>query len=301
MNDPFKSGYVALVGCPNVGKSTLLNALLGQKVAIVSAKPQTTRQRLGGILTTDSYQIIFEDTPGILEPRDRFNEILVEEARDVIRETDLIYHLIDASDRDPVPHEQIEFLALSRKPKLLLLNKIDRLDWAFDFNSYTPPLDTTPYAEVLPISGLKGYGLDALLNATINLLHEGPKYFDEDQLCDRDQRYLVAELVREKVFNLTGQEIPYGVFLEVEEFKEKEVGKYYIRIVIYVERDSQKGILIGKGGALLKRIGQLARPEIETLIGAPVYLDLWVKVRKNWRKSEAELRRLGFIKKKGSR
>jgi len=298
MSTPFKSGYVALVGCPNVGKSTLLNALLGQKVAIVSAKPQTTRQRLGGILTTDSYQIVFEDTPGILEPRDRFNELLVEEAREVVQDTDLIYHLIDASERDSISEEEIEFLALSRKPKLLLLNKIDRLKGNFDVKNHKPPLDTAPYAGVIPISGLKRRGLDALLDATIRLLPQGPKYFDAEQLCDRDQRYLVAELVREKVFNLTGQEVPYGVALEVEEFKEKEVGKFYIRIVIYVERDSQKGILIGKGGALLKRIGQLARPEIEELIAAPVYLDLWVKVRKNWRKSETELRRLGFIKKK---
>jgi GTP-binding protein Era len=298
MDESFKSGYVALIGKPNVGKSTLLNRLVGEKLAIISEKPQTTRDKILGILTTNHYQMIFVDTPGIIVPRDTFNQCLVDRALSSLEEADLVYFLIEANDPAPAPEGLESAFEKISCPKFLVVNKTDRIAIPFDVENYQFPIDCRPYAEVIPISALENYNIDLLKNKTLEYLPEGPLYYEADQLCDRDQRFLVAEIVREKVFNLTGQEIPYAVATQVDEFKEREAEKYFISIVIYVERNSQKGIIIGKGGKLIKRIGQLAREEIEQLLGVPVYLDLRVKLRKNWRKKEIELRRLGYLTKK---
>jgi GTP-binding protein Era len=298
MSDDFRSGFVAIIGKPNVGKSTLMNRLVGEKIAIVSEKPQTTRHRLLGILSCDTHQIVFVDTPGIIKPRDAFNECLVENARRSLDDVDLIYVLLDATDPEPLPQEVIRALNLSTAPKFLLLNKIDLLPESPGTASLSPKIDMAPYAEFIPISALTGYNLETLLEKTIARLPKGHAYYDPEQLSDRDERFLVAEMVREKVFSLTGQEIPYAVATQVDEFKEREEGKYFIRVIIYVEKESQKGIIIGAGGQLLKRIGKEARRDIEVLVRHPVFLELWVKVRKNWRKKASDLRQFGFWMKK---
>jgi GTP-binding protein Era len=294
MSDGFRSGFAAIVGKPNVGKSTLMNRLVGEKLAIVSEKPQTTRHRILGILSRDAYQIVFVDTPGIIQPRDMFNTYLVENARRALQDVNLTYVMIDATEPDPLPEEVRNALNLSRNARFLLLNKVDRLPGLPDASTLPLNLEASAFAEIIPISALTGYNVDTLLEKTIDRLPEHPPYYDPEQLSDRDERFLVAEIVREKVFNLTGQEIPYSVATQVDEFKEREEGKYFIRVVVYVEKESQKGIIIGSGGQLLKRIGREARSDIEGLIQHPVYLDLWVKVRKNWRKKESDLKQLGF-------
>ncbi len=298
MDETFKSGYISLIGKPNVGKSTLLNRLVGEKMAIVSEKPQTTRDKILGILTTNHYQMIFVDTPGVIVPRDTFNQCLVDRALSALKEVDIVYFIIEANDPAPAPEGLEAAFEKISCPKFLVLNKVDRIAIPFDVADYQFPIDCRLYAEIIPISALENYNIDLLINKTLEYIPVGPLYYDADQLCDRDQRFLVAEIVREKVFNLTGQEIPYAVATEVDEFKEREAEKYFIRIMIYVEHDSQKGIIIGKGGRLIKRIGQLAREEIEQLLGVPVYLELRVKLRKNWRKNELELRRLGYLTKR---
>ncbi|MCX7625654.1 MAG: GTPase Era [Candidatus Sumerlaeaceae bacterium] len=289
----FKSGFVAILGKPNAGKSTLLNALVGERLSIVSEKPQTTRDRIAGILTTEQHQIVFLDTPGIIVPRDKFNEALVDRVDEAIEDADVLYHLVDAMDTDP-PNERLrEALQQANvRARFLVLNKIDKLA-PKDAESIPPGVDVRSYDRVFRISALLKQGLDELLSATVDCLSEGPLYYDPDQLTDRDERFFAAEAVREKIFLYTGEEIPYAVFTKVESFEERP-DKDFIRVVIYVERESQKPIIIGKGGQLLKRIGTEARCDIEKLTGRPTYLELWVKVRKNWRKNESDLRNFGF-------
>jgi GTP-binding protein Era len=289
----FRSGFVAITGKPNAGKSTLLNALIGERLAIVSDKPQTTRDRIAGILTTDSFQIIFVDTPGIIVPRDLLNQSLVDRVDEAVHDADILYHVVDINDPGP-PNEQV--LALleqySKKPRFLVLNKIDKLPSGQE--PVVPSfLDSSQYQHVIFISALEKRGLEELLQKTVEALPEGPQYYDPDQLTDRDERFFAAEAVREKIFQLTSEEIPYSVFTKVEQYEERP-DKDYIRVVIYVERETQKGIIIGHGGQLLKQIGMEARKDIEQLTGRPCYLELWVKVRKNWRKNEFDLRNFGF-------
>ena len=288
---PFRSGFVAVAGKPNVGKSTLINRLIGAKVAIVTHKAQTTRDRVLGILSTPDYQIVFVDTPGLIEPRNRFNHCLMDEARAGVRDVDLLLHLVDARDPEPFSEEVSQALADCPARKFLVINKIDVVH---------KPRELDPaaaaYAETFSISALQGDGVDNLLRRTVEVLPEGPHYYDEDTLSDRDERFHVAEIVREKVFLRMAEEIPYGAAVIIDEFQEREHGKTFIRAVVYVEHDSQKGMIIGKGGRALKAIGAAARPEIEELIGCPVYLELWVKVRKNWTKKDNDLRFLGYLK-----
>ncbi len=295
----FKSGFVAILGRPNAGKSTLMNRLVGGKVAIVSRKPQTTRDTILGILTKENYQIVFVDTPGIIQPNNLLNRCLLNAAFLAIRDVNIIYHIIDVTNPTPVTDEVLELLKVARAPKFLLANKIDRLGAPFAPSECPNLPDLSGYEEVFGISALTGENVPHLLERTIERLPEGPLYYDPEQISDRNLRFLSAEIVREKMFELLGKELPYSVAVQVDEFKERTEGKYYIRAVIYVERESQKGIIIGQGGRMLKKIGTLARPEIESLVGHTVYLDLWVKVRKNWTKKEQELRRFGyFIKRK---
>jgi len=291
-----RSGFVAVIGKPNVGKSTLMNAYLGQKVAIVSEKPQTTRWRIRGILTRPDAQIIFVDTPGIHQPKHKLGEFMVETATRAIPDADVILFVVDVSEMPTAEDEQIARLIekYGRAPVILALNKADLL----------PPERVIPHTDAyfklvrhedwMLVSATRGDNRDKLLDMIIAHLPEGPRYYPEDQITDQPVRTIAAELIREQVLHFTHQEVPHAVAVVVEDFKERGPNLTYISATIYVEKDSQKGIIIGKEGRMLKRIGQAARREIEALLGTQVYLDLWVKVRKKWRRREEELRRLGY-------
>lgn len=297
-DENYKSGFIAIIGKPNAGKSTLLNRIIGQKLAIVSPKPQTTRDAVLGILSRENFQMIFMDTPGLIDPRNTLNQCLYDNAAEALRDVDLVYHIIDVTDPKPVTPAIERLMNLSSAPKFLLANKIDRSGKPLDPANPAPHLDMDQYNEVFGISALRGDHVSELLEKSLELLPEGPPYYDPEQISDRNLRFLSAEIIREKTFELLGQELPYSIAVQVEEFKERETGKTYIRAVIYVERDSQKGMVIGKGGKKLKEIGSAARPDIEDLVGGPVFLDLWVKVRKNWTKKENDLRNFGYFPKK---
>lgn len=289
---PYRSGFAAILGKPNAGKSTLLNAVVGLKVAIVSGKPQTTRDRIAGIVSEPGYQIVFLDTPGVIEPRDALHESLMRRVAEALDGADVLLHLVDVLDPEPFTDAILRHLATApHTPRLLVCNKGDLAPAGFV--PPAPPSAAGPYQGAHTISALRGDGVAQVLADVTALLPEGPPYYDPEQLTDRDERFLASEIVREKVFELTQAEVPYSVLAEVETFEERP-GKDYVRIVIHVERDSQKGILIGQGGAMLKQIGQEARRDLEELTGRPAYLELWVKVRKNWTRNPADLERFGF-------
>jgi GTP-binding protein Era len=298
-----RSGFVAVLGKPNVGKSTLMNAYLRQKIAIVSEKPQTTRNRLLGILTLErargdlaDAQIIFVDTPGVHRPLHKLGEYMVETAVRAIPDADVVLFLVDVSRPPGGEDRQIADILQEqcRVPLLLVLNKADLLQ----------PEEMAPHIEAyqalgefdgwLLISALHGDGLEDLLEETLERLPLGPRYYPEEQVTDQQLRFMVAELVREQVLRHLRQEVPYSVAVVVQEFKERSEDMTYISANVFVERDTQKAIILGHRGAMIKRIGQDARREIEKLLGTRVYLELWVKVRKKWRKDEKELRRLGY-------
>lgn len=293
----FKSGFVSIIGRPNVGKSTLLNHILGEKLAIISPKPQTTRNRILGIKNLPAGQIIFLDTPGIHQSGLKLNQAMVKTALATYNEVDVICFLIEA--HQPY-HEENDFVLKTlekvSKPIFLIINKIDLVrkeDLLPIMEKYS---SRRPFAQIIPISALLGDGVDILLKELWEILPEGPKYFPDDMVTDLPERFLVAELIREKVFQLTREEIPYATAVVVEEFQEKEEKNLIvIKATIQVERESQKGIIIGEKGRMLKEIGQRAREEIEALLGAKVFLELWVKVEKNWREDPRALRRLGLI------
>lgn len=289
----YRSGFVALVGKPNVGKSTLLNALLGQKVAIVSPKPQTTRMPIRGILTRPDAQIIFVDTPGIHDPRTKLGSFMVEQARRAIPDADVICLLVDITRPPSRLDERIAALVRrSRAPRILVLNKIDRPNpnGQAHLAAYRA---LGPWDMEVAISALRGQGLEALVDEIVQRLPHGVPLYPEDQITDQSTREYVAELVREQVLRYTEQEVPHSVAVEIEEWEEKE-RVLYIRATVYVEKESQKGILIGAGGAMLKRIGSAARQNIEAALGRTVYLDLWVKARPHWRDDPASLYWLGY-------
>ncbi len=295
MSPEFRCGYIALVGRPNVGKSTLLNRLLAEKLAITSPKPQTTRHRLLGILHLAEAQLLFLDTPGILEPKDPLNAGLVQAALASLAEADVVVWLVEPRPpdlRDQVLLPQMQNL---KKPLIIAVNKIDLIDKPALLPLMAAYHDLFPEAPVVPLSALLGDGLPALLTEIIERLPAAPPLFPEEQLTDRTERFLVAEIIRERLFHHTGEEIPYAVAVMVEEFDEsRRPDLVRIRAVIYVEKDSQKGIVIGKGGKLLKQVGQEAREEAEELLRAKVYLELWVKVWKNWRRDPRALRQFGY-------
>jgi GTP-binding protein Era len=291
-----RSGFVAVVGRPNVGKSSLMNAWLGQKIAIVSPKPQTTRQRLLGIYTSADAQVIFMDTPGIHDPRHRLGEAMVETALRTIADADLVLFVLDASE-PPTADDRIVAAAIRRSrretPVVMALNKKDRLPAGArtDTEAY---LALLPTAVWLPISATRGDGCEALLRLIIDRLPPGPRYYPADQVTDQQERFIAAELIREAALTRLHQEVPHAVAVVTEEFKPRGPDMTYIRATMYVERDSQKRILIGQGGRTLKDIGQAARTEIEKMVGSRVYLELWVKVRSKWRENEDDLRLLGY-------
>ncbi len=293
----FQSGYVAIVGAPNVGKSTLLNKLLGQKISITAPRPQTTRNRVLGIITAKDHQIVLVDTPGIHQARDEFNRGLVDTALATLNESDVICFMIEpeAAGRQ-VDDFIIENLAMVRTPAVLVINKVDAVKNKSQLlpliDSYSRRLD---FHAVVPISALTGDGVPELLNAVLTLLPEGPQYFPEEDVTDQPERFFVAELVREKIFRLTKQEVPYAAAVLVEKFTEiPERNRIEIDATINVERESQKAIIIGKGGQMLKEIGMQARREIETLLGCHVFLNLFVRVQKNWRKNPRALDEFGY-------
>ncbi len=306
--DDYRAGFVAVIGRPNVGKSTLINALLGQKVSIVSPKPQTTRNRLLGILTRPDAQLIFLDTPGIHNPQHKLGEVLVETAAAALPDADALLWVVDVSG--PPNDEDSKVAAViaaagARLPLLLGLNKIDRLDEDAPRGKVTrydaAYAQLAPRAEPLRISAVRGDGLDELGARLAALMPLSPPLFPPDQVTDQQVRFMAGELVREAVLHHLRDEVPHSVAVLVDEFAERENGMTYISAVVYVERPTQKMIVLGKDGAMIRQIGQTARQQIEELLESRVFLDLWVKVRPKWRTDEEELRRLGYQmpKKKG--
>ncbi len=293
---PFKSGFVAIIGRPNVGKSTLLNALVGQKVAIMSNRPQTTRNRIRGVLTTDQMQIVFIDTPGIHKPRHRLGEYMVEAAEATFREVDVILFVCDATEPDHAgDHHVLEKIKNVETPVFLVINKVDAVPKADILKMIADYTARRSFAEVIPVSAKEHVQLDVLVASVQRFLPEGPKYYPDDMVTDHPEHFIIAETIREKVLHLTREEVPHSVMVEVEQMERREGSDVlYIHAIVYTERDSQKGILIGKRGAMLKKVGQLARVELEALFGNKVYLELWVKVKKDWRNEPGLLRRWGF-------
>jgi len=292
----FKSGFVAIIGAPNVGKSTLLNRLIGQKIAITSKKPQTTRHRVLGVAHLPEAQLIFLDTPGIHQAKGPLNVRMVEVALKVLGDVDLIVFIIDAVSADNDSDEIIlESLKKRGRPVILAINKVDLVKKG----KLLPLMEewdaVYPFRAIVPISALNGTQVDELVKEMVAVLPEGPKYYPEESVTDMPERFIAAEMIREKVFRLTEQEIPYGVAVTVESFKERlEKDLIEIQATIHVERESQKPMIIGKGGKMLKRIGEQARGDIEVMVGRKVFLKLWVRVQKKWTRDAAAIRRFGY-------
>lgn len=290
----YKAGYAAIIGLPNSGKSTLLNALLDIKLSIISPKPQTTRRRVLGILNKEKYQVIFIDTPGILKPKYELQKRMMQHVTESFVDADVLILIIDAQNKNhPIHLENIVFMP-KNKPTILLLNKIDLIEKK---NLLTLiELYSKEFASnaIIPISALKQDGLDSLEKEIVNCLPNNPPYYPPDIFTDHPERFFVGELIREKIFEKFYHEIPYSTEVIIEEFKERDKGKDYIYAVILVERKSQKGILIGKGGETLKQIGASSRAEIEKFLERKVFLDLRVKVNENWRRDGIKLKQLGY-------
>lgn len=295
MEEVFRSGFVSIIGRPNVGKSTLLNTFLKQKVVIISDKPQTTRNAIRGVLTEKDFQIVFIDTPGIHKPKHRLGEYMVNTAIKTLEEVDAILFMTDSKDIGPGDDYILGILKKVKTPIILVLNKIDLLSREeIDgiIKKYRADMD---FYDIIPISALHRANLDNLLDTLKGIMPEGPKYYPDDIVTDQPERFIITELVREKILHLLEQEVPHGIAVDVEgieERKEKEL--IYIRVTIYCEKESHKGIIIGKNGRMLKEIGRLARLDIENLLGAKVFLDLWVKVKRDWRNKQDFLRNLGY-------
>ncbi len=293
---PFKSGFVAIIGAPNVGKSTLLNRLLGQKIAITSEKPQTTRHRILGVAHLPGAQMVFLDTPGIHRAREPLNVRMVEVALKVLGDVDVVVFVTDAMFADNPSDEMIlEALKKRNLPVILAINKVDLVNKPKLLPLMEQWHDAYPFQAIVPISALQGIQINELVAEMVAVLPEGPRYYPEDMVTELPERFIAAEMIREKVFRLTGQEIPYGVAVMVESFKERP-GKNLIDIqaTIHVERESQKPIIIGKQGAMLKRIGEQARMDIERMVGCKVFLKLWVRVEKKWTRDVRTIRRFGY-------
>ena len=295
-NTDFKSGFVTIAGPPNAGKSTLLNRLLGEKISITSKKPQTTRNRILGVLHRPGAQLIFYDTPGVFEARDKLNIRIVDEALSAVGDADLILVVVDAAYSDPNAERfLVKRIQRQTRPVIVALNKIDRIEKSALLELIDKWSGIHAFEAVVPICAKDGTQVEELIKAMEDVLPQGPPYFPEDTLTDVPERFIVAELIREQVFRLTGEEIPYATAVTVESFKEEKNGRLIkINANIYIERDSQKGIIIGKNGSKLKQIGSRSREQIERLLGTKVYLKLFVKIQKNWRKDTRAIRRFGY-------
>lgn len=295
MTKPFKSGFVAIVGRPNVGKSTFMNYVLGQKIAIMSDKAQTTRNKIQGVYTKDDAQIVFLDTPGIHKPKNELGEFMVKSAYSALKEVDAVLFMVNVSEkRGPGDDFIIEKLKGIKTPIFLVLNKLDLVTPEVLLNRVESYKDALDFAGVFPISVLQGNNVNELMEGLINALPEGPQYYPADQITDHPEYFVVSELIREKILQLTQEEIPHSVAVTVDKMQKDEFDKVHVYANIIVERKSQKGIIIGKGGRLLKEIGTRARRDIQQLLGNKVYLELWVKVEKDWRKHKGNLQEYGY-------
>ncbi|MDE3716399.1 GTPase Era [Clostridioides difficile] len=293
----FKSGFVSIVGRPNVGKSTLMNNVVGEKIAIMSDKPQTTRNTIQAVYTDEEMQIVFLDTPGIHKPKNKLGEFMVKAATEAFKNVDLILFVVDDSKKiGPGDRKIIEDLRSVKTPIILVVNKIDQLDQKDELFDIIKMYDREGiFKEIVPISALKGKNTDTLIKVIQNYLEEGPKYFPDYMITDQPERVLIAELIREKVLHYLNDEIPHGVAVEIEKMKvrnDKEIVD--VSAVIYCERDSHKGIIIGKNGRKLKGIGKSARQDIELLLGSQINLQLWVKVKENWRNLQNYINNFGY-------
>ena len=290
----FHSGYVSIIGRPNVGKSTLLNAVLGEKIAIVTPKPQTTRNKIVGIKNLPGAQIIFMDTPGIHKPKNKLGEAMVRIALDAFSEVDIILFMVEPQGPGNGDIAIIHQLKKSRSPVFLLINKIDTVKKPELLILIDRFKNLYPFQEIIPISALKQDGIAVLLEKICDTLPVGPKYYPEELITDQLERFMASEIVREKIMRMTEQELPYSVAVEVLKWEERADGLISISCNIYIERESQKAIIIGKRGALLKAVGSAARIEMEKLLNAKIFLELWVKVKKHWRDDPLLLKELGY-------
>lgn len=295
----FKSGFVTIVGRPNVGKSTLMNYIMGEKLSIVSNKPQTTRNNIQTILTKDNYQIVFVDTPGIHKPKHKLGEYMVNSAKDSIKDVDLVLFLTNPDDEIGRGDKFIlESLKNAKMPVFLVLNKVDENTQdrvAKSLAMYSKEFD---FKEIVPISALKGKNVDKLLELMVSYLPEGPKYYPDDMITDVQERFVVSEIVREKALRTLRDEVPHGIAVDVIQMKQSPNGTYHIEVDLICEKDSHKGIIIGKNGQCLKKIGETSRYELEKFLRTKVNIKIWVKVRKEWRDNQNLLKELGYKKTK---
>ena len=294
-----KAGFVAIIGKPNAGKSTLMNLLLGQKISITTAKPQTTRKKILGILSEENYQVIFVDTPGIMEPGYLLQKKMMEHVSQSVNDADIFIFIIDLAE-DPTAEQTMkdkfinEFLEKTKKPILLLLNKADLSSEEKIKDIYSRFESSGKFTRIIPISATLGFNTQQIVPSLVELLPEHPKYYPDDIVADESERFFVSEIIREKILEQYQEEIPYSCEILIADFKEREDGKDFIQAEIIVERDSQKGIIIGKQGSAIKKLGETARKSIEEFLQHSVYLDLRVKVRNKWRSDEKMLRTFGY-------
>ena len=289
----FLSGFAAIVGRPNVGKSTMMNAMVGEKVAIVSNRPQTTRNRIMGVATQKDHQIVFLDTPGLHKPRTKLGEYMVKSVQDAMDGIDVLLVLVDVSDVGPQDRAIVEEMAQRKVKKILVLNKTDIVDEA-KLMATIQSFSTAAYDAIVPISARSGKGMDELRKLIVSFLPEGPKYFPDDMMTDQPERVICAEIIREKALLHLREEVPHGVGVEMMRIQKLSENMTEIHATIYCERASHKGIIIGKQGAMLRTIGAEARKDIENLLGTRINLQLWVKVREDWRNRAGDLRTLGY-------
>lgn len=296
MNKNFKSGFVSLIGRPNVGKSTLMNCLIGEKIAIISNKPQTTRNKIQSILTTDDFQVIFIDTPGIHTPKSKLGDYMVKSAETTLNEVDIVLYLVEPfekiKDSDKAILEKLEKVST---PVFLIINKIDTIDKTELLKVMDSYQKVYNFKEIIPISALKGSNKDLVLNTLQKYLPQGPQYFPADMITDQPERQLAAEIIREKALYLLQEEVPHGIAVAIDGMKKRE-NKDMIDVdaTIFCERETHKGIIIGKQGSMLKKIGSNARRDIERLLGSPINLQIWIKVKKDWRDSDFLLKNFGY-------
>ena len=296
MKETFKSGFVSIIGRPNVGKSTLMNQLIGEKIAIMSNKPQTTRNRIQTVLTTEAFQAVFIDTPGIHTPKNKLGEFMVKSAITTLNEVDIVFYLVEpAPFIGKLDEEIIERLKAIDTPVFLCINKIDSVSKEVVLETIETYRKAYDFKEIIPISAYEGLNLEAILKTMPNYLPEGPQFFPSDMLTDQPERQIVAEIIREKALHLLDKEIPHGIAIEIETMKKREEGDVVdIEATIVCERDSHKRIIIGKQGQMIKAIGTKARYDIERLLGSKIYLTLWVKIKKNWRDSDFLIKNYGY-------
>ncbi|HEC2244949.1 TPA: GTPase Era [Staphylococcus delphini] len=292
----YKSGFVTIIGRPNVGKSTFVNRVIGHKIAIMSDKAQTTRNKIQGVMTQQDAQIVFLDTPGIHKPKHKLGDYMMKVAKNTLSEIDAVMFMVNVNEEIGRGDEYImEMLKTVKTPVFLVLNKIDLVHpdpLMPRIEQYQRYMD---FAEIIPISALEGHNVDHFINVLKSYLPEGPQYYPDGQISDHPEQFVVSELIREKILQTTSEEIPHAIGVNVERMTQESEDRVHIEAVIYVERDSQKGIVIGKGGKKLKEVGKRARLDIEHLLGSKVYLDLWVKVQKDWRNKSSFIKQMGYV------